>query len=117
MGGFRADIEGLRAVAVLAVVLYHAGVGAFDGGYVGVDVFFVVSGFLITGLLWDEMRRTGGLSFRSFYARRARRLLPASMLDLPSRGHPGVEPRPGPPLPRVRRLARRRPRARARRSP
>ncbi|HEX2274581.1 MAG TPA: acyltransferase family protein [Acidimicrobiales bacterium] len=78
--GFRADIEGLRAVAVLGVVLYHAGVGAFRGGYVGVDVFFVVSGFLITGLLWQELRGTGRLSLASFYARRARRLLPASML-------------------------------------
>jgi peptidoglycan/LPS O-acetylase OafA/YrhL len=53
--GFRPDIEGLRAVAVLAVVLYHAGVPGLPGGYVGVDVFFVVSGFLITDLLWREV--------------------------------------------------------------
>ena len=77
---FRADVEGLRAVAILAVVLYHAGLGATGGGYVGVDVFYVLSGFLITGLLWDELRQTGGLSFASFYARRARRLLPAALL-------------------------------------
>jgi peptidoglycan/LPS O-acetylase OafA/YrhL len=77
---FRADVEGLRAVAILAVVLYHAGLGAADGGYVGVDVFYVLSGFLITGLLWREVRQTGRLSFASFYASRARRLLPAAML-------------------------------------
>jgi Acyltransferase family len=79
-GRFRADVEGLRAVAVLAVVLYHAGLGAARGGYAGVDVFYVLSGFLITGLLWDELRQTGRLAFRSFYARRARRLLPAAVL-------------------------------------
>jgi peptidoglycan/LPS O-acetylase OafA/YrhL len=77
---FRRDIEGLRAVAVIAVVAYHA--GWLSGGYVGVDVFFVVSGFLITRLLLDEMRHTGRLSFAAFYARRARRLLPASVLVL-----------------------------------
>ena len=53
--GFRPDIEGLRAVAVLAVVLFHADVPGLGGGYVGVDVFFVISGFLITGLLWREV--------------------------------------------------------------
>jgi peptidoglycan/LPS O-acetylase OafA/YrhL len=79
-GRFRADIEGLRAVAVVAVVLYHAGLRSAGGGYVGVDVFYVLSGFLITGLLWRELRETGRLSFASFYARRARRLLPAAML-------------------------------------
>ena len=79
---FRADVEGLRAVAVLAVVLFHAGVRWFGGGFVGVDVFYVVSGFLITGLLWEELRDTGGLKFAAFYARRARRLLPASALVL-----------------------------------
>ena len=77
---FRRDVEGLRAVAVVAVVLYHA--GYLSGGYVGVDVFFVVSGFLITRLLLDEVRRSGRVSFAGFYARRARRLLPASVLVL-----------------------------------
>ena len=75
---FRADIEGLRAVAVLAVVLFHASVPGISGGYVGVDVFFVISGFLITGLLWREVSSTGSVRLRSFYGARARRLLPAS---------------------------------------
>ncbi len=75
---FRADIEGLRAVAVLAVVLFHASVPGIGGGYVGVDVFFVISGFLITGLLWREVSGTGTVRLRNFYGARARRLLPAS---------------------------------------
>ena len=78
--GFRADVEGLRAVAVLAVVLYHAGI--FGGGFVGVDIFFVISGFLITGLLWREVQGSGRISFSAFYGRRARRLLPAAMVVL-----------------------------------
>ena len=57
---FRPDIEGLRAVAVLGVVLYHAHVGILRGGFAGVDVFFVVSGYLITGLLWRDWKRAGG---------------------------------------------------------
>ena len=76
--GFRPDIEGLRAVAVLAVVLFHAGVRCVDGGFVGVDVFFVISGFLITGLLWREVSTAGTVQLRRFYGARARRLLPAS---------------------------------------
>src|ERR1700751_3541559 len=76
--GFRPDIEGLRAVAVLAVVLFHAGVPGVGGGYLGVDVFFVISGFLITGLLWREANTTGTVRLRRFYGARARRLLPAS---------------------------------------
>lgn len=79
---FRPDIEGLRAVAVLAVVLFHAGVPGFGGGFVGVDVFFVVSGFLITGLLWREASGTGTVRMAQFYAGRARRLLPAAALVL-----------------------------------
>ena len=78
--GFRADIEGLRAVAVLAVVLFHAEVPGIGGGFVGVDVFFVISGFLITGLLWREANSTGTVRLRGFYGARARRLLPASAL-------------------------------------
>jgi peptidoglycan/LPS O-acetylase OafA/YrhL len=77
---FRPDIEGMRAVAIVAVLLYHAGL--ISGGFVGVDVFFVVSGFLITGLLWGELDRTGRVSFAGFYGRRARRLLPASVVVL-----------------------------------
>jgi peptidoglycan/LPS O-acetylase OafA/YrhL len=76
----RPDIEGMRAVAIVAVLLYHAGL--ISGGFVGVDVFFVVSGFLITGLLWGELDRDGRLSFAGFYGRRARRLLPASVVVL-----------------------------------
>jgi peptidoglycan/LPS O-acetylase OafA/YrhL len=76
--GYRPDIEGLRAVAVLAVVLFHADLPGVGGGYVGVDVFFVISGFLITGLLWREASTAGTVRLRSFYGARARRLLPAS---------------------------------------
>ena len=76
--GFRPDIEGLRAVAVLAVVLFHADVPGVGGGYIGVDVFFVISGFLITGLLWREVSTAGTVRLRRFYGARARRLLPAS---------------------------------------
>ena len=76
----RRDIEGLRAVAVLLVVLYHCGVPWLGGGYVGVDVFFVISGFLITSLLLREHAATGRISIAGFYARRVRRLLPAALL-------------------------------------
>ncbi|HEU5034010.1 MAG TPA: acyltransferase family protein [Mycobacteriales bacterium] len=80
--GFRADVEGLRAVAVGLVVAYHAGVPFLGGGFVGVDVFFVLSGFLITGLLAGELTESGSLSFLRFYGRRARRLLPLSTVVL-----------------------------------
>ncbi|BCJ42475.1 acyltransferase [Actinoplanes ianthinogenes] len=79
---FRPDLEGLRAVAVLLVVLGHAGVPFAAGGYVGVDVFFVISGFLITSLLSREAAESGRVSIRRFYARRALRLLPAAALVL-----------------------------------
>ncbi|MFI1989368.1 acyltransferase family protein [Actinoplanes sp. NPDC020271] len=78
---FRSDIEGLRAIAVLLVVLSHAGVPLMAGGYVGVDVFFVISGFLITSLLLREAAQ-GRISIRRFYARRALRLLPAAAVVL-----------------------------------
>src|ERR1700758_5626291 len=77
--GFRADIEGLRAVAVVAVVLFHAGVPGLGGGFIGVDVFFVVAGFLITGLLWREASDSGTVRLARFYGARARRLLPAAV--------------------------------------
>ena len=77
---FRPDIEGLRGVAVLLVVLFHSGVPGFRGGYIGVDVFFVLSGYLITGLIVSEIEKKQTFSFRNFYARRVRRLLPASGL-------------------------------------
>jgi len=84
--GFRPDIEGLRAVAIVAVLLCHAGLSFMAGGYVGVDVFFVISGFLITRLLLGELDRTGGISLRRFYARRAKRLLPLSAVLLAAVG-------------------------------
>ena len=76
--GFRTDIEGLRGVAVLLVVFYHCGVRALGGGFIGVDVFFVLSGYLITGLLVTEIQKNSRLRLADFYARRVRRLLPAS---------------------------------------
>jgi peptidoglycan/LPS O-acetylase OafA/YrhL len=79
---FRPDIEGLRAIAVGTVLIYHAGLPFFHGGFIGVDVFFVISGFLITGLLVAEIERTGRLSISGFYARRIKRLLPATMVVL-----------------------------------
>jgi peptidoglycan/LPS O-acetylase OafA/YrhL len=79
---FRADIQGLRAVAVGLVVLYHAGLPWLPGGFVGVDVFFVLSGFLITQGLVTELERRGTISLAGFYARRARRILPAAVVAL-----------------------------------
>lgn len=77
---FRKDIEGLRAVAILLVVCAHAGVPWLAGGFVGVDVFFVLSGYLITGLLLREFDATGRIGFAAFYARRLQRLLPGLLL-------------------------------------
>jgi peptidoglycan/LPS O-acetylase OafA/YrhL len=79
---FRPDVEGLRAIAVLLVVAYHAEIPGFRGGFIGVDIFFVLSGYLITGLLFSELLSTTRISFVSFYARRARRLLPAAALTI-----------------------------------
>ena len=78
----RDDIQGLRAVAVLLVVLAHAGVPFLAGGFVGVDVFFVLSGFLITGILLAEAEARGRISLLDFYVRRASRILPAAALTL-----------------------------------
>jgi peptidoglycan/LPS O-acetylase OafA/YrhL len=77
---FRPDIQAMRAIAVLLVVLYHAGVPFLPGGFVGVDVFFVVSGYLITAHLLGELLATGHISLPRFYARRAKRLLPMATL-------------------------------------
>jgi peptidoglycan/LPS O-acetylase OafA/YrhL len=77
---FRPDVEGLRAIAIILVVLFHAGLPAMKGGFFGVDVFFVISGFVITDLLLRDRRETGTTSLASFYARRARRILPAAVL-------------------------------------
>lgn len=77
----RPDIDGLRAIAVVPVVLFHAGVRRVAGGYIGVDVFFVISGFLITGILLEDIRQ-GQFSIAKFYERRARRILPALFIVL-----------------------------------
>ena len=73
---YRSDIDGLRAGAVLTVVLFQAGLPSFSGGYVGVDVFFVISGFLITTIIWNEVK-AGKFSIANFYERRLRRIFPA----------------------------------------
>ncbi|MFG1479581.1 acyltransferase family protein [Xanthobacter sp. V4C-4] len=78
---YRPDVDGLRAIAVGSVVLFHAGFGVFKGGFVGVDVFFVISGFLITSIIADDMGR-GRFSLMDFYDRRVRRILPALLLVL-----------------------------------
>jgi peptidoglycan/LPS O-acetylase OafA/YrhL len=77
---FRPDVEGLRAFAILLVVLFHVDTRGIQGGFAGVDVFFVVSGFVITGLLLRERQSTGKTSLARFYARRARRILPAAIV-------------------------------------
>ena len=77
---FRPDVEGLRGIAILFVLLFHADLAPLAGGFVGVDVFFVISGFLITGLLLRERERTGRIGLASFYARRVRRLMPAALV-------------------------------------
>lgn len=76
---YRREIDGLRALAVLPVIFFHAGFSAFPGGYIGVDVFFVISGYLITTLIL-EGQRAGGFSLYDFYERRARRIIPALIL-------------------------------------
>ena len=73
---YRPEVDGLRAVAVIPVMLFHAGFEAFSGGFVGVDIFFVISGYLITSIIVEEMRR-GEFTIAKFYERRARRILPA----------------------------------------
>ena len=79
---FRPEVQGLRAVAVLLVLVYHLDPDLLPGGYVGVDVFFVISGFLITSLLYREVGERGRVSIARFYVRRVRRLLPASTVVL-----------------------------------
>ena len=78
---YRADIDGLRALAVLGVVIFHAFPLLLPGGFIGVDIFFVISGYLISGILYKG-HREGGFSFRDFYARRVRRLFPALIVML-----------------------------------
>lgn len=76
---YRREIDGLRAVAVLSVIFFHSQVALFPGGYLGVDIFFVISGYLITGIIIDELEQ-GSFSITNFYERRARRILPALFL-------------------------------------
>ncbi|WP_018148945.1 acyltransferase family protein [Henriciella marina] len=80
--GYRPDIDGMRAIAVVVVVLFHLGTTGFGGGFIGVDVFFVISGFLITGLIRNEVDSTNTFRFGHFYLRRVRRLFPALALTL-----------------------------------
>ena len=80
--GYRPDIEGLRGIAILLVVAFHAGVTVLAGGFVGVDVFFVLSGFFITAMLARELEYQGDVDVNAFYTRRALRLVPAMLLVL-----------------------------------
>ncbi|HEX2247419.1 MAG TPA: acyltransferase, partial [Arthrobacter sp.] len=79
---FLPEVQALRALAVLLVVIYHLQPGWLPGGFVGVDVFFVISGFLITGHMLREVQRTGRLSLAAFWAARARRILPAALVTI-----------------------------------
>jgi len=79
---FKRDLQGLRAIAILLVILAHAGLAIVPGGFIGVDIFFVLSGYLITGLLLRELEQTGRIAFIRFYARRLKRLLPALVFML-----------------------------------
>jgi len=78
---YRPDIDGLRAVAILSVLLFHASPRCLPGGFVGVDIFFVISGFLITGIILKDLER-GNFSFADFYARRIGRIFPSLLLVL-----------------------------------
>ena len=80
--GYLPGLDGLRAIAIIGVLLYHAGIDWIPGGFLGVDVFFVLSGFLITSLILEEYDRSGRVDFKKFYLGRARRLLPAVVLLL-----------------------------------
>ena len=83
---YRPALDGLRAVAVVLVICFHAGTAMFSGGFVGVDLFFVLSGFLVTSVMLAEHARTGRIRLGRFYARRVRRLLPAALVARPVAG-------------------------------
>lgn len=80
--GHRPALDGLRTLAVYAVVAFHAGIVRFEGGYIGVDLFFVLSGFLVTNVLWTDLAQHGRLRLTRFYARRVRRLVPAALVAI-----------------------------------
>ena len=82
---YRPEIDGLRAIAVMAVILYHANIPIYEtnyfmGGYIGVDIFFVISGYLITSIIINELVSTGNFSFKYFYERRIRRIIPTLII-------------------------------------
>lgn len=77
---YRSDIDGLRAIAIISVLIFHLDATYLSGGFVGVDIFFVISGFLITGIIKNEIESTGSFSFKNFYIRRIRRLFPALII-------------------------------------
>ena len=79
---YRPHLDGLRTVAVYLVVAFHSGLGLLSGGFIGVDIFFVLSGFLVTQILMRDLGSLGRIRGRQFYARRARRILPAAVLAL-----------------------------------
>ena len=81
---YQPALDGVRAISVIAVLLFHGGVAGFGGGYLGVSVFFTLSGFLITSLMLAEHDRRGRVEIGAFYVRRAKRLLPASLLCITS---------------------------------
>lgn len=78
---YRKEIDGLRALAFVSVILFHAGFSSFSGGFIGVDIFFVISGYLITSIIIEDIR-SKNFSLRNFYERRARRILPALYLTM-----------------------------------
>ncbi len=73
---YRSEIDGLRGISIIPVILYHAGFKTFSGGYIGVDIFFVISGYLITSIILNKIK-DNNFSLKEFYLRRARRILPA----------------------------------------
>ena len=96
--GHRPELDGLRGVAILLVLLHHAGIPSVRGGHIGVDIFFVLSGFLITALLWQEYEKYGRISLKNFYIRRLLRLTPALALLLGAFGIYTLATKSGPDL-------------------
>src|SRR5690606_24346394 len=82
MHKYRADIDGLRSIAIITVLFFHAKFTGFSGGFIGVDVFFVISGYLITSLLTREFQKNGKINLWDFYAKRFKRLYPALLFTI-----------------------------------